>query len=220
MNIPKQTAKVVIGLVCGSMLAAGAWASLIPDGNELVVNGTFDSDLSGWGTSEAAWNSDDAAGSPTSGSGSLTNGNSGGAVIWQHTAPGSMVPGESYRFSFDARHATTGGFQYYPWVRTADAADVPTSSDFTYSGNTVSNVNFYYLTDGNLLSITDTCVHHDIDIVAGPNTDKLRIQWTPGGERRESRVDNISLQKLIPEPTTGLLLLLGAAVAALRRRTA
>jgi hypothetical protein len=209
----------MVGLVCGAVFATGALATLVPSGIELVANGTFDTDLNGWGTSEAAWTSDDAGGSPTSGSASLVDGNSGGAVIWQRTAPGSMVPGKSYRFSFDARNTSTGGFFYYPWIRAEDATDTPTPSDFIYDGNTVPNVSFYYLPDGNYTILTPEWVHYEVDIVAGPNADKLRIQWTPGGETRESRVDNISLQELIPEPMTGMLFLLGGLAIAFRRRT-
>ena len=165
-------------------------------GAERVVNGSFDSDLSGWNMSSGVnWNADDAEGG--TGSAALDGGN-GGAHIHQFMP---IEEGKRYRFSFDAR-SVTSNFQYFPFVQCENSGGSAVASEWTYLGATRTN-GFYYLMDGTLINVETDWTHYELEVLAGAGAETFRFQWTPGGETRETRIDNVSLIELfdaLPAP--------------------
>ena len=179
----------------------GLCASFAPA--NMVTNGTFDTDISGWLTGGGAiWNPGGHGQLPTG-----TNLNQ-----WVE----GFLAGQTYTLTLDVR-ATNSYMQWYPWIRLHAGIDGPVvDADYTYDGTTVT-AGWYGLPTGNgadYLEMWDThWTSYEITIVPAADA-AARLYLAPhSASWGDVLVDNIVI---VPEPVTMVLLAAGALL--LRRR--
>ena len=179
----------------------------------LVTNGSFDTDTSGWNAYQSSWNADDADGSSSSGCVATDQGDAN-AYLLQYV---DIVAGTPYTFSYSFRcpDITSGVKWAYPWIRFDDAGGAAVAGDFTYN-STLITASFYYVPDASHLEAQADWLTHEIEVTGSATAAQFRIQFAVS-DPAEFRFDNFSLIE-VPEPATMVLLSLGG-LALLRRRS-
>ena len=179
-------ALTIVVLTTGA--AYGALGELV-FGPEMVTNGSFDTDLTGWFAAATHVPDDGIPGDPN-GCGQISE--TGYLNQWVT----GFIPGKTYRLRFSIR-AVTQYVQYYPWVRFHDGIDgAQIESEFIYSQTATTTV-FYQLPDGNLVDAQTTWATYEVDLIPGPNATALRLYFTPSGSpASDVRIDGISIKSM------------------------
>ena len=160
-------------------------------GPELVVNGGFDTDTSGWTVYKGDWLSVD--GEPDSGCVVMDEGNSS-AYALQYI---DVDPCNIYRFvyHFKSPDAGTGSLLAYPWIRFEDSGGNSVVGEFTYNEVTTTTTT-YQVPTGSHLVVRANWQTHEIEVTGGAGTVKLRIQFAVSNPS-EFRFDSFSLKQMI-----------------------
>lgn len=187
-------------------------------GPELMPNGTFDTDASGWSLGTAGtWNATE--GDPAAGSLQVHDPGATGAAAVEFVD--AISPNLQYVLEFRVKDLD-GGTQIYPWVRTESTDEggggSTVDSTYTYLGTPLTQ-GLYFLPDNNFISANSTWQTFNLTIDSGPAAETLRFQLTHGGATHRIVYDSFSLKEVIPEPSTALLLFMGLGSLAMVRRT-
>ncbi len=181
----------VLGLlaVVAVLIGCSNWASA-----DLIVNGNFDTDLSGWTTSTWAWYDAASTGSP-GGPAALTLSPVDGWLTQTCATPG-LIQGQTYELSFLSSGAGASAGTYMQIGLTTGAGV------HNYS---VVLGNSYYEAHNFLYTATAADVGQPLQVAF----------FGPGG--LIMGVDSVSFN-LVPEPATMGLLLSGAVIGLIRRK--
>jgi len=207
---------MVVGM-CVALCGSAAVAEIL--GPEMVVNGTFDTDTSGWNVYQGGWLGTD--GDPAGGCVALNQGDANAyALQWVS----GIEAGKTYKFSyhFMSPDAGAGVIWAYPWVRTEETQGGTTVvSDYTFNDVTTS-AGLYFVPGppfNDHLEARTNWQSHDIYVVPGAGATVFRIQFAVS-DPHEFRFDSFSLREVVPEPATMTLMAVGAGAGLLRRRRA
>jgi len=166
-------------------------------GPELVTNGAFDTDATGWNVYLGEWLGTD--GDPNAGCVALNQGDANAYVLQYVPVEG----GKTYRFSyrFSSPDGGMGAIWCYPWIRFEDDNGDPVASDFTWLGSTKTGDTTYFVPNDDHLEAKVPWQTHELDVTAGAGATKFRIQFAVS-DSREFRFDSFSLREIIPGPFT------------------
>ena len=167
-------------------------------GPELVTNGNFDTDTTGWNAHLSEQILGDGAGPEQDPNGCLAmNQGDANAYALQFV---DIEPDNTYRFVyyFKSPDAGAGVLWCYPWIRCEDAGSQVVTSDFTYLGSTDST-NTYYVPNGDHLEARTAWQRHRLDVTPAAGATKFRIQFAVS-DSSEFRFDSFSLREVDPAP--------------------